>query len=99
MVTPFRDDHAVDLDRAQELASHLVDSGSEAIVVAGSTGESPTLPRKEKADLFRAGGGAIPGRGNTIWGHGTSWAAGQDKLTSATRPDVADRLSIYIPCV
>ena len=35
MVTPFRDDHAVDLDGAQELASWLVDNGSDAIVVAG----------------------------------------------------------------
>jgi 4-hydroxy-tetrahydrodipicolinate synthase len=46
MVTPFRDDHAVDLDGAQELASWLVDHGSDAVVVAGSTGESPTLTHK-----------------------------------------------------
>ena len=50
MVTPFRDDvHAVDLDGAQQLASWLVDNGSDALVVAGSTGESPTLSAKEKA--------------------------------------------------
>ena len=64
MVTPFRDDdHAVDLDGAQQLASWLVDNGSDAIVVAGSTGESPTLSAKEKAELFRAVGEAIRGRG------------------------------------
>src|SRR5213083_2542434 len=54
MVTPFREDHALDLDRAQDLASWLVDNGSDAVVVAGSTGESPTITHKEKADLFRA---------------------------------------------
>ena len=44
MVTPFRErDHAVDLDGAQRLASWLVDNGTDAVVVAGSTGESPTL--------------------------------------------------------
>ena len=53
MVTPFREDHAVDYDGAQELASHLLDNGSDAVVVAGSTGESPTLTHKEKAELFR----------------------------------------------
>ena len=51
MVTPFRDDHAVDLDGARSLASWLIDNGSDAIVVAGSTGESPTLtyPEHERA--------------------------------------------------
>src|SRR5438552_18680234 len=81
MVTPFRDDHAVDLDRAQELATHLIDSGSEAIVVAGSTGESPTLTRKEKADLFRAVGDAIRGRGKLICGTGTYSTAETVELT------------------
>ncbi|MGZ8583709.1 MAG: dihydrodipicolinate synthase family protein, partial [Actinomycetota bacterium] len=60
MVTPFRDDdHAVDLDGAQQLASWLVDNGSDAIVATGSTGESPTLSAKEKSELFRAVGEAI----------------------------------------
>ena len=60
MVTPFREeDHALDVDGAQRLASHLLDTGSDAIVVAGSTGESPTLSYKEKAELFRAVGEVI----------------------------------------
>ena len=61
MVTPFREDHAVDYDGAQELASHLLDHGSDAVVVAGSTGESPTLTYKEKAELFRAVGEVVAG--------------------------------------
>ena len=59
MVTPFRQDHALDLDRAQELASWLVEHGSDAVVVAGSTGESPTITHAEKSELFRAVGDAI----------------------------------------
>jgi len=43
MVTPFRDDFSLDLDRAQEIAAYLLDNGSDGLVVAGSTGESPTL--------------------------------------------------------
>lgn len=52
MVTPFRDDHSLDLDAASALAAHLYEHGSDSIVVAGSTGESPTLTHKEKLDLF-----------------------------------------------
>src|SRR6266576_2888292 len=70
MVTPFREDHALDLDGAQELASWLVGNGSDSVVVAGSTGESPTVTHKEKADLFRAVSEAITGTGKLICGTG-----------------------------
>ena len=43
MVTPFMPDGAVDYDRAAALAEHLVENGSDGVVVAGTTGESPTL--------------------------------------------------------
>ena len=42
MVTPFHEDHTLDLDAARSLAAHLYEHGSESLVVAGSTGESPT---------------------------------------------------------
>src|SRR5438552_15280639 len=71
MVTPFREDHAVDYDGARSLAAHLLDHGSDAIVVAGSTGESPTLTHREKAELFRVVGDAVRGRGKLICGTGT----------------------------
>jgi 4-hydroxy-tetrahydrodipicolinate synthase len=54
MVTPFDDDGALDLDAAQTLARHLVDNGSDGLVVAGSTGEASTLTDDEKRDLWRA---------------------------------------------
>ena len=71
MVTPFRPDHGVDLDGAQELASWLTDNGSDSVFVVGSTGESPTLSHNEKADLFRAVGEAVRGKGKMICGTGT----------------------------
>ena len=83
MVTPFREDHAVDLDGAQELAAYLLDHGSDAVVVAGSTGESPTLTHKEKAELFRAVGEAVRGRGHLICGTGTYSTAETLELTQA----------------
>jgi len=55
MITPFDDDGALDLDAAQALASWLVDSqGHEGLVLAGTTGESPTLTHDEQGQLFRA---------------------------------------------
>ena len=95
MVTPFReDDHAVDLDGARQLASWLVDNGSDAIVVAGSTGESPTLSAKEKAELFRAVGEAIHGRGKLICGTGTYSTAETLELTEAAEEAGADGLLV-----
>ena len=97
MVTPFRGDHAVDLDRAQELASWLVDNGSDAVVVAGSTGESPTLSHKEKAELFRAVGEATRGRGKLICGTGTYSTAESLELTQAAEDAGADGLLVVTP--
>ncbi|HEX4245799.1 MAG TPA: dihydrodipicolinate synthase family protein, partial [Acidimicrobiales bacterium] len=54
MVTPFDDGGALDLDGAATLGRHLVDTGSDGLVVAGTTGEGPVLSDEEKIDLWRA---------------------------------------------
>jgi 4-hydroxy-tetrahydrodipicolinate synthase len=98
MVTPFRDeDHALDVDGAQRLASHLLDSGSDAIVVAGSTGESPTLTHKEKSELFQAVGEVVRGRGKLICGTGTYSTAETLELTQAAEDAGADGLLVVTP--
>lgn len=97
MVTPFRDDHALDLDTAQELASWLLDHGSDGIVVAGSTGESPTLTHHEKAELFRAVCEAARGRGKVICGTGTYSTAESIELTRAAEAAGADGLLVVAP--
>jgi len=60
MVTPFGPTGEVNLDAAQRLARRLVDDGSEGVVVAGTTGESPTLSDQEKLELLRAVREALP---------------------------------------
>jgi len=60
MVTPFADDHSLDLDAAQKLARHLVANGNDGVVIAGTTGEAPTLTYEEQAELFIAVREALP---------------------------------------
>ncbi|GAE24312.1 dihydrodipicolinate synthase [Halalkalibacter wakoensis JCM 9140] len=52
MVTPFTPKGSIDVERTKELIDYLIDHGTEALVVAGTTGESPTLTTKEKLELF-----------------------------------------------
>jgi 4-hydroxy-tetrahydrodipicolinate synthase len=54
MCTPFDEDGRVDLDGARRLASHLLEHGSNGLVVAGTTGECPTLTDGEEIELLRA---------------------------------------------
>ncbi len=59
MATPFTETGAVDLDGAVRLARHLVEHGSDGLVLTGSTGEAPTLSDGERIELWRAVVGAI----------------------------------------
>lgn len=60
MVTPFAPDGSLDLDGAQRVARHLVANGNDGVVVAGTTGESPTISFEEQRDLFIAVREAVP---------------------------------------
>src|SRR5262245_4204660 len=68
MVTPFGKDGAVDHAQAGRLARTLADNGSDAIVVSGTTGESPTLTTEEKLRLFRTVREAVAGRARVVGG-------------------------------
>jgi len=66
MVTPFDEKGAVNYEQAKKLALALLDSGSDGVVVAATTGESPTLVREEEARLFTEVKSALGGRGSII---------------------------------
>ena len=53
MVTPFKSDLSIDFDATEKLVNHLIKNGTDAIVVAGTTGESPTLSHKEERELCK----------------------------------------------
>ena len=82
MVTPFDETGAVDHQRAHELARHLADRGSDTLVVAGTTGESPTLDDHEKLALFKTVIDAVgPKKTRVVAGTGTYDTAHSVELT------------------
>ncbi|HJS27295.1 MAG TPA: 4-hydroxy-tetrahydrodipicolinate synthase [Actinomycetota bacterium] len=97
MVTPFHEDHSLDLDAARSLAAHLLERGTESLVVAGSTGESPTLSHKEKLELFRAVIEVGKGRGKVLCGTGTYDTAETLELSREAEGLGADGLLLVTP--
>lgn len=81
MVTPFDADLRVDLERAKVLARRLVAEGSDGIVVAGTTGESPTLDDDEKLRLFGAVLEAVGDQATVVAGTGNNNTAASLGLT------------------
>jgi 4-hydroxy-tetrahydrodipicolinate synthase len=72
MVTPFREDGNVNFEVAEKLAVHLVENGSDALVVCGTTGESPALTWEEEFQLFQVIQKAVAGKAKIIAGTGSN---------------------------
>jgi 4-hydroxy-tetrahydrodipicolinate synthase len=71
MVTPFDAEGRLDLAKAEELATHLVELGNDGLVVNGTTGEGPTTTDEEKSELIRAVVNAVGDRATVVAGAGT----------------------------
>ncbi|GAC1449939.1 MAG: 4-hydroxy-tetrahydrodipicolinate synthase [Chamaesiphon sp.] len=72
MVTPFKEDGSVSYGVAEQLATHLADNGTDAIVVCGTTGESPTLSWDEEYQLFQVVQKAVSGKAKVLAGTGSN---------------------------
>src|SRR5919107_499987 len=97
MVTPFDDDLSVDVDGAVTLARWLVESGSDGLVVAGTTGESPTLTDDERLELFRVAVDVLRGRGTIVAGTGTYSTAHSVHLTREAHELGVDGILVVTP--
>src|SRR5438034_1283228 len=97
MVTPMDRDQAVDYDRAAALARRLVDTGSDGLVVCGTTGESPTLSDEEKIRLFHTVRNAVDGRARVIAGTGTYDTAHSIHLTREAERAGCDAVLLVNP--
>jgi 4-hydroxy-tetrahydrodipicolinate synthase len=97
MVTPFDREGQLDYAQAQRLASALLDSGSDGLVVGGTTGEAPTLSHDEKLRLFAAVKEAVDGRGAVLAGTGTNDTAASIELSQEAERAGVDGLLLTVP--
>lgn len=97
MVTPMRQDGSVDYGAAADLAVRLVESGSDGVVVCGTTGESPTLTDEEKVDLFKAVVEAVGGRATVVAGTGSNDTHHSIELTRRAEKAGVDAILAVVP--
>jgi 4-hydroxy-tetrahydrodipicolinate synthase len=97
MVTPFDAAGAVDHEKLAALAEFLLANGSDGLVVAGTTGESPTLTDPEKLAMFRTVVEAVAGRASVVAGTGSNDTAHSIELTRAAQACGVDGVLAVVP--
>ncbi len=97
MVTPFKDDGSVDYEQAKRLALALLKSGSDGLLVVGTTGESPTLLRDEELRLFSEIKSAVGEQGSVIAGTGSNSTAEAIETTKAAEQIGVDACLLVVP--
>jgi len=97
IVTPFRADGSVDIDSFRALARHLVENGSDGLVVTGTTGESPTLADEERFELYAAAVDEVGERATVVAGTGTYDTRHSVHLTERTHELGVDGFLVVTP--
>ncbi len=96
MVTPFRADGSVDFDQAGKLAKNLVESGTDGLVVTGTTGESPVLTPEERLGMYRAVREAVGSSAQLIAGT-TNYSTAESIEASHAAMPYADGFLLTVP--
>ncbi len=97
MVTPFDEQLQIDFAKTERLIDHLLATGTEAIVVSGTTGESPTLSKTEKLDLFKHVVSYAKGKCHIIAGTGSNDTAASIEFTQAVEGIGVDAVMLVAP--
>jgi 4-hydroxy-tetrahydrodipicolinate synthase len=97
MITPFDARGEVDYEQAKRLALSLLDSGSDGLVISGTTGESPTLNREEKLRLFAEIKSAVANRGTVVAGTGNYDTRESQELTKEAERIGVDACLLVVP--
>jgi 4-hydroxy-tetrahydrodipicolinate synthase len=97
MITPFKEDGEINYEKAAELADFLSENGSDAIVLAGTTGESPTLSDDEKLNLFSRIKKTIGGKIKIIAGTGSNSTEHSIFLTKEAEKCGVDGIMLVVP--
>jgi len=97
MVTPFGDDGKIDYKATEQIANHLIKSGTSSILVCGTTGENPTLTDEEKVDLLKCVVAVSKNRSRVIMGAGTNDTEKSVKMAQIAQKEGADGLLVVAP--
>lgn len=97
MVTPFKDDLSIDWSGVEKLASHLVSTGHDGIVVNGTTGEAPTTSDDEKIEIIKVVRSAVSGRAKVIAGAGNNETTHSVEQAEMAAKAGADGLLVVTP--
>ncbi|MED3882298.1 4-hydroxy-tetrahydrodipicolinate synthase [Priestia megaterium] len=97
MVTPFDDNGEIDFNATKTLVEHLITNGTDGLVVAGTTGESPTLTTEEKIELFKCVVEAAAGRIPVIAGTGSNNTKASISLTKLAEETGVDGIMLVAP--
>jgi 4-hydroxy-tetrahydrodipicolinate synthase len=97
MVTPFTEEGNVDYEQTKKLSQALLNSGSEGLLISGTTGESPTLSHEEKLRLFAEVKSAVGKRGTVIAGTGSNNTAQSLELTKEAEKIGVDACLLVVP--
>ena len=97
MVTPFTSELKVDYDACEELVKHLIHSGSDSILIAGTTGESPTLSLEEKMELLSTVKRACANKAKVIFGAGSNSTENALKIAKMVEKEGADAILSVVP--
>lgn len=97
MVTPMTKTGAIDYDSVETLAAHLIKSGSDALLVAGTTGESPTLTNEEEIELVNTVKRAVAGKAKIILGAGSNSTESAVEYTKFAQKEEVDAILSVVP--
>ena len=97
MVTPFKDDLSIDWAGVEKLASHVVSTGHDGIVVNGTTGEAPTTSDDEKIEIIKVVRSAVSGRAKVIAGAGNNETTHSVEQAEMAAKAGADGLLVVTP--
>jgi 4-hydroxy-tetrahydrodipicolinate synthase len=97
MVTPFKDDLSIDWAGVEKLASHLVSTGHDGIVVNGTTGEAPTTSDEEKIEIIKVVRSVVRGRAKVIAGAGNNETTHSVEQAEMAAKAGADGLLVVTP--
>ncbi len=97
MVTPMEKTGVIDYDKVESLAKHLIESGSDTLLVAGTTGESPTLTNEEEIELVNSVKRAVANKAKIILGAGSNSTESAVEYTKFAQKEGVDAILSVVP--